>query len=119
MVEKSDPIKSAFYKRRAIWIEKIPLATDMTPFARVLGIWLAHRASHTNPRSSYKISTMATIFHVDVRTIMRALKELQGYRKTKAGKWKKAAQPWIIVRNDKARGRRSSHNAYELIFWWD
>lgn len=119
MTEKksaNDLLKTSFYKRRDNWIDHVLTVNDLSPMARVLGVWIARRINHRKGCTWYKVETMAKKFDVWPRTITRAIQELEGYRTNKKTNEKERTGPQLLlVRRDQPRGRKTSINRYEII----
>lgn len=123
MIEKKsapDPLKAIFYERRSAWIEYVLVANDLSPMARVIGVWIARRISHEKGCMWYKISTMAEKFDVTARTVIRAVRELEGYRKnSETGEYEQTGEQLLLVRRDSQRGKNTAVNRYEIIAPWE
>ncbi|KFB11065.1 helix-turn-helix domain-containing protein [Nitratireductor basaltis] len=123
MTEKKspdDPLKANFYRRRDAWIDHVLTVNDLSPMARVVGVWIARRINYRKGHMWYKIETMAKKFEVTPRTIIRAVKELEGYRADKkTGEVTQTGEQLLLVKRDSQRGKNTAVNKYEIIAPWD
>lgn len=84
MTKKSSPAEFAYRETRSFgedrrdWMRLVLGHTDLEPRYKLVGVAVALRMNHRTEESYPKTATIALDVNVSVRTVIRALKALEG-----------------------------------------
>lgn len=94
-----------FYRNRDLWTTHVAERVDIHPTTRLVGIWIGQRVNRHTDNTWHQASTIAAKLGVSVRTVLRAVKTLEG-------------EGLIVVRRDGRRGIKKAVNRYEMVYPW-